>query len=254
MCPTSKFFNFRQGVITKQLAAAALVCAVAPGSVFATAAYDAGAFVQFTSITPDPGLIVELLIDDSSVTQFVDGVASVDEASSTPEIEATDFDSQIVRVTGEASSPATGASTSDASASNFSSITAINPTDANLELVVDFFYGWDASVLIDDPLLETAGASVAILMETVLGENILDVAFDLVAAGEGMDGSSGSFTLLLTGGSVDGIFTDLMVEGIAIASADDTPPPGVPVPATVALLCIGLLGLASRRRSSAVTA
>ena len=163
MCPTSKFFNFRQGVITKQLAAAALVCAVAPGSVFATAAYDAGAFVQFTSITPDPGLIVELLIDDSSVTPFVDGVASVDEASSTPEIGATDFDSQIVRVTGEASSPATGASTSDASASNFSSITAINPTDANLELVVDFFYGWDASVLIDDPLLETAGASVAIL-------------------------------------------------------------------------------------------
>lgn len=248
------FLNFRRGVITNLLMAGALACAVAPGSVFATATYDAGAFIQFIDINPDEGLSVELLIDDSTVTEFTEGDANVIEASSTPALGIEDFDSQIVRVTGDASSPATGTSTSSASASNIGSLTVINPTDEILDVVIDFFWGWDAAVTLDDPLLETAGASiVSLLMETVFGESILNETFDLVAAGSEAAGDMGSFTLSVAPGGLDGIQTFLDVEGIAIAAADDGPTPGVPGPATLALMCIGLISLASRKRSMART-
>ena len=254
MCRISNLLNFRQGVITKSLVAGVFACAVAPGSVFATATYDAGAFVEFTSIDADDGLVVELEIDDSTVTQNAEGDASVDAAISEPVLGTTAFTSQTVMVTGEASSPASGSSLSDASARNISSISVENTTDDILDLVVAFTWAWDAIVTLDLPLLETAGASVSILMETVLGETIIDQAFDLVAAGEGMDLNTGLFTLSVPGGGVDGIQTVLFAEGIAIAVADDAPIPGVPVPATLALMCIGLISLASRKRTRVLSA
>ena len=53
-----------------------------------------------------------------------------------------------------------------------------------IDVMIEFIYGWDASVVIDDALLETAGASVSILMQTVLGESILDEVFDRLGSSD----------------------------------------------------------------------
>lgn len=244
----TNFLNFRLDRLTKLSAAGALALTLAPGSVFATAIFDTGVFANF-EIVADAGVDIFSEIDLSTVSQDATGVASVSDASSNPPQGVTAFSGHDVRVTGEASSDPVDPSSASASAQNIASLGFFNTTEDILEVVINFVYGADASATLDDPLLEIAGASAFVFIQDVFGDVIVDEILDDLGAGDVLPVlGEGSYTLTLGPSAFGGIQSDIFVEGLAIASP--TGPIGVPAPATLALMCIGLISLALRKRSA----
>lgn len=253
----TNLLDLRIKAMRRMVIAGAMAVALVPGSALATASFDAGAFFQFTNITAPDGVVLSFSVDDSIVNigpNVGDGI--IDEASSLPlsggDTDLAGITPQTVRVTGSAY-PTLGGSSYSADAYNFATVTAINTnsTGGTLDVVFDFIYGLDALTSLDDFLLENVGASVTLFMDAVIGgvgqgQAIVDETIDLLTAGEDFIFNQGSFTLSLSPGELNGVFVELFTEGLALSRGEETP--GVPVPATLALLGIGLIGLASRKR------
>lgn len=247
---SNKFFG-----LGKTLAAGALALAMVPGSVLATATYDAGAFFQFTSVTASDNVELIFSVDDCVLcptNTSLSGSGSVFADAFPPVNPDTDLDGitpSDVRVTGSAD-PTPGASVSSADAHSVVSITAINQsqTGGTEDVVFDFIYGADASTSLTDALLESAFADVSIFMDVVLGNQGAPVVDELLSALGNDSGTlfeQGSFTLTLQPGGINGVQVFLDAFGQAISVSDDAQ---VPVPASLALLGIGLIGFASRKR------
>jgi len=259
-----KAFNRAPHWLGKTIAAGVLACAIIPGSAFALASYDAGAFFEFTSVTADDGVTLLYAVDDDTVNTSSSGNASIDDAYAIPafndDTDLAGITPNEVRVTGSAS-PTVGGSISSADASSSVSITAIAPEAGQgeggvSEVVFDYIYGLDALASLDDALLESVFASVSVVMDTVFGGagepggEIINATLEFIGAGQDAQFFQGSYTLRLQPGEFNGVYVDLLALGQAISVAEE-PTPGIPVPATLALLGIGLLGLASRRRRAA---
>ncbi len=235
---------FQLAKLTKLSAVGALAIALAPGSLFATAIYDAGAFVDF-EIVAEAGLDVFTEIDLNTISQATTGNALVSTAESNPLQGATSFTGQDVNVVGQANSDPVDQSSAGADARNIASLGFFNPTTNALNVVINFMYGAVTSATLDNPLLEIAGASASVLIEDVLnGVVIVDESIDDLGAGSVLPVFDlVSYTLALEPFAFGGIQSDILVEGFATAN-----PTGlitVSAPPTLALMCIGLLALVS---------
>lgn len=236
----------------------ALCGALFPTSVLAIASYDAGAFFQFTNISADPGVVLDISVEpgDNLSNTSVTGGASAD-ASSTPIVGPVGNPLQEVSVSGTAGI-LPGFSISSADAFNRLSIAALNTNvgGGTVDVVFDFIYGADVSASLDDLVNESVFASAGIFMDTVFGGPgtqggaIIDETLDLFTAGADLLFNVGSYTLTLTPGEFNGVFVDLAVFGQAISISQ--PSNGVPLPASVALLALGLIAMRRRKRSAAL--
>lgn len=236
--------DLRKPWFGKTLAAAVLAFAMVPGSAFALATYDAGALLQM-SATPEDGIVFlggSVDLDNTSdtgagtFTVFANSFVSAD-----PDVAVTDQD---VRVIGGASPTAAG-SLSSALAENSASMTFLNTTNQDLSVIVNYFYLADATTSLTDPLLEAVGASVSIAIGTALGGDQVTAAIDLLGPGQDSLSDASFIELIIPAGGFDGVYGDLFAEGIAISQSPDAQ---VPLPATLALLGLGLLGLNAQRR------
>lgn len=236
----NKFFG-----LGKTLAAGVLALAVVPGAALATASFDAGASLKISAEFADGleflGSSVDLSVEDESFASGIFTISAISTPVVDPELPATD---QAVRVTGSAFPAGTG-STSFPLAENSTSITFANPTDQDLSVFFSYSYTADALTSLDDALLESVGATVIVTLGTALGGDFLVDPLELFGPGQDFPPSvSGVYELEIPAGGFDGIYGDLEALGFAISTA-------VPVPTTLALLGIGLIGFASRKRSVA---
>lgn len=249
---SNKFFG-----LSKTLAAGALALAMVPGSVLATATYDGGAFFQFTNVSASDNVELIFSADDCAwcpTNTSLSGSGSVFAEAFPPVVGETDLDGitpSDVRVTGSAD-PTPGVSVSSADAHSVVSITAINlsPTGGTEDVVFDFIYGADVSASLTDALLESAFADVSIFMDVAFGNQGAPIVNELLSAQDNEGDpdplfGQGSFTLTLQPDGINGVQVFLDAVGQATSVSDDTQ---VPVPASLALLGIGLIGFALRKR------
>lgn len=234
---SNKFFS-----LGKTLAAGTLALAMLPGAALATASYSADAFVDVT-FTVDPGLLFVVDIDLDETASSTTGNAVVTDETSFVSIAGSPTE-QEASVAGSAS-PATGGSSSSALAANGLLFTVENPTDAPLDVLFEFVYGAGVTASMTDPS-EAVGAIASILIGTIFSGDVLDTGFDVTGNAQDSLGDTLSYTLTVDPFFFDGLFVDVSAEGIAVS--------GVPVPATLALLGIGLMGFASRKRFVAARA
>ena len=233
---SNKFFS-----LGKTLAAGAFALAMLPGAALATASYSAGAFVETVILDVQEGLLFEIDIDFDETGSATVGNAVVTDETSIVNID--DVVEQAASVAGSAS-PASGGSTSFAFAENGLLFTAINPTDAPLDVLFEFVYGAGVATSLTSPADQNVGAIASVLIGTALGGILVDEGFDVVGSAD-PDPLQDSllYTLTIAPGSADGVFVEVVAEGVAVS--------GVPLPATLALLGIGLIGFASRKRLAA---
>ena len=237
----NKFFG-----LGKTLAAGALALAMVPGSALAMASYSAEAYVDVFVIA-DQGLLLDIDIDfDYEAGIPPTGNAVVTDETSFVSIEpindTSSFTAQDASVAGSAS-PAGGGSTSSALAENGLTFTAFNPTDAPLNVLFEFVLGAGVTISTTDPT-EFVGGIASILIGEVLSGVEYAYGFDEVGNFQGsLFDDTLSIGLTIDPGSFDGLFVEVVADGIAVSGSSV-----VPVPATLALLGIGLIGFTSRRR------
>ncbi len=238
------------------IAAAALF----PSSVLAIASYDAGAFFQFTSITADDGVFLDISVEpDDNLVNTSTTIGATATATSDPAVGPVSDPIQDVRVTGSAGL-VPGASISSADAFNRLTVAALNTNTSGgtVDVVFEFIYGADVMASLTDMVTESAFASAGIFMDTVFGGaglpggSIVDVVLDLFDTGQDSIFNFGSYTLTLQPGEFNGVYVDLSALGQAISISD--PDNGVPLPATLALLMAGLIGMARGGRAFSIRA
>lgn len=255
----TKPFNRAPQWLGKTIAAGVLACAIIPGSALATATYDGGAFFEFTNVSAPDTVLLLYSVDDDTTNASTSGIATAS-ATANPALNAdTDLDGitpSDVSVAGSAD-PTLGGSVSSADASSIVSVFAQNlsPTGGTADVVFDFIYGADVMTGVTG-LLESAFVDVSILMDTVLGGpgepggTIVDEFLSAISTDptDPTDNDllfgQGSFTLTLQPNEFNGIQVVLTALGQAVSTAEAQ----VPVPATLALFALGLLGLNAQRK------
>jgi hypothetical protein len=231
----------------KTLAAAALAFAMVPGSAFALATFDAEAFAD-TFVTLESGLELTIFtaFDDSG--SIGSGTFTVDDETSNVEIDPLipgilTFTGQTASVAGSAS-PAAGGSDSSVFAENGLDFLIVNPTADPLNVTFDIAYGASVMTGVTEPALENAGAIATILIGSILGGDVVDVLLDSFQNPNPVDEFL-SLSLTVPAGSSDGLYLYISAEGLATAGE---PAVSVPVPATFALLGLGLFGMNAQRK------
>ncbi|WP_295880439.1 hypothetical protein [uncultured Thiohalocapsa sp.] len=247
--------RFSSGSQALRGVAAATLCvallSTLPGIALGAASFNA---LGFASLTVIPGAGVIPLggsIDDDTADSITIGNASAQVIADTV-LAFDDFTLQDAGVSGEALPSATGVSSAFAAVSSSTSLTFRNtgPEIANLDYLFD--YSADVFALLDDPTFDAVGASAQVLFGTIdfgtgLQTTLVDELLELVTAGtDGAFDSLQGNTTVAPGAAV-GFFVDVAVDGFALSTELDEPT-GAPVPATLALLGGGLLGLTLVRR------
>lgn len=226
--------------------------AALPGSALGAAAFNALGFASLTVI-PEAGIspLGGSVDDDTADTDSV-GNASAQIIADTV-LAFDDFTLQDAGVSGEALPSAAGFSSAFASVSSSTSLTFLNTAAELASLDYLFDYSADVFALLDDPAVDAVGASARVLFGTIdfgtgLETTLVDEVLELVTAGAdtAFDSLQGSTTV--GPGAAIGFFVDVAVDGLAISTELDEPS-GAPVPATLALLGGGLLGLTLVRRT-----
>jgi len=250
---SDKFFG-----LGKTLAAGAFALAMLPAGALATATFDA---TGFAALSLDPlgevsGIVYSgaAIDDDTAFTSAQPGgkaVATID----TDSVLALDgFTLQDAAVSGSAD-PSGGGSNAFASLTTSTSFEATNTTGGDLTVPFDLDYLATASTSLTDVLNEAVGAGVNIEFGTYafdfntgqfIETTLFQLVYSLTAPGILGDQDLYSDTVEIGAGETLGFYVDVDVDGQA--TSRNPPGGGVPVPATLALLGIGLIGLASRRR------
>ncbi len=260
----TKPFNRTPQWLGKTIAAAVLAWAILPGSALAMATYDVAAFADLffdelpvgvtSTAAPPPTITAGTSETGNAQAQAVVNASTV--------VLTDDEAIHNARVFGQAN--ATGADPSSSSFASLSTSSAITLENASLEVQsVDIFLAYSANLVttLDDILNEAVSASVEIFLDAFdfatgantplfsferfidsVDEILVQDAFETTVS---VAGSDGEFP-----GEV-GLTLRVNVLGSAESVRIEPPVPGVPVPATLALLGIGLLGLASHRRRAA---
>ena len=243
----NKFFG-----LGKTLAAGALALAMVPGSALATATFDGFALANLSLEYDAPINSLGGAVDQDDA--FTDEQANATALILADFVSADDFGaSHDVQIQGEANPTGSG---SVASAGVFTSTSVLLENTGTGDASVFAAFDWFAlaSATLDDLVNESAGVSVSIVLGTLdfftgVTTELVNESIDLLTAGG--DSLSGQFSeeLVVGAGEFLGLYVDVNVEGIAISVRD--PGQGVPVPATLALLALGFIGLAARRKVAA---
>jgi len=238
---SNKFFG-----LGKTLAAGALALAMVPGSALATATYDAEAFTFLgLEYGADIAGVGAVDLDDP----YTETKGNADAVILADSVAANGFSSlQDAWVTGEANPTGGAGSTSFASLDTATSITLTNTGDEEAFVSAVFDYSGSASTWLDDLANEAAGAGVSVLFGVIdfatgAVEDLVNIA--ITETDDPFEGAINPEFSLSPGQSI-GLFVDVSVDGLALSVKE--PGQGVPVPATLALLGIGLLGFALRKR------
>ena len=238
--------------ITLLLASSILATAVQAVPV---ASYNALSEVTF-NVTSGPANVDDLLISidseliDSLQDSTGSGVANAGSNSSDVfDTSATSFTWDAF-VNGSVEAPV-GFSDAFAVVDGFLSLTNNSTSIVEFEFVINLTNG----IFTDDDMTDSAIAFAAALIDNdITGSNLFDdfIELDSVMDGEGdLPGSLGPITISQTLGAGESVdyFIALDVNGTAETDRPDIPPPtGVPTPGTLALLVIGMCGLACNRR------
>lgn len=245
--------EIRKPWLGKTLAAAALAFAMVPGSAFALATFEAEAFADTFVTLLDPSVQLSVITAEDGTLSSGSGTFTIDDETSAVAIEPfpsnTTFTSQTASVAGSAS-PAAGGSDSSVFAENELNFVLANPTPNDVSVQFDIAYGASVLAGVTDMSLENAGAIASVVIGTILGGDIIDVLLDASQSPNPVDDFL-SILLTLPANSSDGVYIYVSTDGLAIAGE---PAVSVPVPATFALLGLGLLGLNAQRKRHAVRA
>jgi hypothetical protein len=230
------------------LVAAAIIAV--PGQALAAASFSSFGFASL-SATPSAGVLaVGGSVDDDTVDQDTTGTATTSILADTV-LAIDEFTLQDAGVGGEALASPGGDSSAFASLSTSTSLTFLNTTATVGSIDYTFDYSADVIAALDDPSQDAVGASARVLFGTFdfatgLQTILVNELLELVSAG--IDGLLNDIS-----GSVDvaangfiGFFVDVDVDGLAIST--ERTQVAVPVPATLALIAAGLLGVTVSRR------
>jgi hypothetical protein len=233
------------------LATAVLAVTLLPASAMATANYDVFGFAALDVVTSSAVIPLGGSVDQLDTFTDTDKNAAATIVSDTA-LAGDDFILQDLAILGDAHPTGGTGSYSFSSIESTATVAYINTSNVAEALTINFDYFVGAFTAVNDVVNEIVGATVNIFLGTTdfAGNDVtlVDEVINLADVGSGDLFDSVQQQVSVAGGSLFGIESYIYIDGFAAAVRQNNQ---IPLPATLTLMALGLVGLAMRRRASA---